>query len=34
VPFLDGDRYMDEDIAAVVEMIRAGAFSGVVSAGA
>jgi histidine ammonia-lyase/phenylalanine ammonia-lyase len=31
VPFLDGDRYMDGDIAAVAEMIRAGAFSGVVS---
>ena len=31
VPFLDGDRYMDEDIAAVAEMIRAGAFSGVIS---
>jgi histidine ammonia-lyase/phenylalanine ammonia-lyase len=27
VPFLDGDRYMEEDIATVVEMIRAGAFS-------
>jgi histidine ammonia-lyase/phenylalanine ammonia-lyase len=27
VPFLNGDRYMDDDIAAVVEMIRAGAFS-------
>jgi phenylalanine ammonia-lyase len=26
VSFLDGDRYLDEDIAAVVEMIRAGAF--------
>ncbi len=26
VRFLDGDRYLDEDIAAVVEMIRAGAF--------
>ena len=33
VPFLDGDRYMDEDIAAVVDMIRAGAFSEVASAG-
>jgi histidine ammonia-lyase/phenylalanine ammonia-lyase len=31
VPFLDGDRYMDEDIAAVVELIGEGAFSGVVS---
>ena len=31
VPFLDGDRYMDEDIVAVVEMIRAGAFSRVAS---
>jgi histidine ammonia-lyase/phenylalanine ammonia-lyase len=31
VPFLDGDRYMDGDIAAVAEMIRAGAFAGVVS---
>jgi histidine ammonia-lyase/phenylalanine ammonia-lyase len=32
VPFLDGDRYMDEDIAAVAQMIRAGAFSEVISA--
>ena len=32
VPFLDGDRYMDEDIAAVVEMIRAGAFRSVLAA--
>lgn len=30
VPFLDGDRYMDEDISAIAEMIRAGAFSGLV----
>ncbi|MBV8734139.1 MAG: aromatic amino acid lyase [Solirubrobacterales bacterium] len=34
VPFLDGDRYMDEDIATVVEMIRAGVFSELVPAGA
>ncbi len=34
VPFLDGDRVMDEDIAAVVEMIRAGAFRSLVSADA
>jgi phenylalanine ammonia-lyase len=27
VPFLDADRYLDEDIAATVELIRAGTFS-------
>ena len=32
VPFLDGDRYMDEDIAATVELIRSGALSELVSA--
>jgi histidine ammonia-lyase/phenylalanine ammonia-lyase len=32
VRFLDGDRYLDEDIAAVVAMIQAGAFRSVVSA--
>jgi histidine ammonia-lyase/phenylalanine ammonia-lyase len=32
VPFLDRDRYMDEDIAAVVEMIQAGSFSEVLPA--
>jgi phenylalanine ammonia-lyase len=32
VAFMDGDRYMDEDIAAVVEMIRGGAFSEFVEA--
>ena len=31
VRFLDGDRYLDEDIAAVVDMIRAGAFRSVVA---
>jgi phenylalanine ammonia-lyase len=34
VRFLDGDRYFDEDIAAVVEMIRAGAFRSVLAASA
>jgi histidine ammonia-lyase len=29
VPFVDRDRYMDEDIATVVEMIQTGAFSAV-----
>jgi histidine ammonia-lyase/phenylalanine ammonia-lyase len=32
VRFLDADRYLDEDIAAVVEMIRAGAFRPVLAA--
>jgi histidine ammonia-lyase len=27
VAFLDGDRYLDEDIAATVELISTGAFS-------
>jgi histidine ammonia-lyase/phenylalanine ammonia-lyase len=27
VAFLDRDRYMDEDIAATVDLIRSGAFS-------
>jgi histidine ammonia-lyase/phenylalanine ammonia-lyase len=31
VPFLDGDRYMDEDIARVVEMIQAGRFAGLLN---
>jgi phenylalanine ammonia-lyase len=34
VPFLDRDRCMDEDIAAVVEMIRVGAFSELVGSAA
>src|SRR4029077_6295540 len=29
--FLGGDRYLDEDIAAVVEMIRAGVFRSIVA---
>lgn len=33
VRFLDRDRYLEDDIAAVVEMIRAGAFRSVVAAG-
>jgi histidine ammonia-lyase/phenylalanine ammonia-lyase len=32
VRFLDGDRYLDEDIAAVVQMIRAGVFRSVTPA--
>ena len=27
VAFLDGDRYMDDDIAATVDLIRSGAVS-------
>jgi histidine ammonia-lyase len=27
VPFLDRDRYMDEDIAATLELIRSGALA-------
>jgi histidine ammonia-lyase len=27
VPFVDQDRYLDEDIAATVELIRSGALS-------
>jgi histidine ammonia-lyase len=32
VPFLDRDRYMDEDITAVVEMIQAGSLTEVLPA--
>src|SRR5579859_1003566 len=31
VPFMDGDRYMDEDIATVVQMIQSGRFAGLLS---
>jgi histidine ammonia-lyase/phenylalanine ammonia-lyase len=34
VPFLDGDRYLDEDIARTVELIRSGRLSQLVAAGA
>ncbi len=30
VAFLDGDRYLDDDIAAVVDLIQSGTLSGVV----
>ena len=32
VAFLDGDRYLDEDIASVVDLIQSGALSAVVRA--
>jgi histidine ammonia-lyase/phenylalanine ammonia-lyase len=31
VPFLEGDRRMDRDIAAVIELIRSGELSGVLA---
>jgi len=33
VPYLDGDRYLDEDIARTVELIRSGRLSELVTAG-